>query len=605
MKQKKKLIFFKSIKCKLIVYNLCISSAVAIFVSVFNYVGNNKNMLNVTKTSMENHVDSISHHFDVAYSEMINIVLNCTERGSLTISNMKHEETSYSKKQALFNKQLIDNYISITESGKYIGKLIIASRHGVYVQSGYMNGTINDSIVIESAPWYVAETNKSIEQYPLDLVDAPFAFYEKEKILPIIRYISPNVYKEAGGYVFMGVSSKLYDSALKHTNNGKMVEVITYNGDLVSSINNIFEDDEHRDIVQDILESDEMRTTIRKKIDNEDYLISFEKSSSSGLLVYEILALRDLNGEKTILIQTIFILIASSLLIGFILSVLLTNRINRPINKLVKHIKEIGNGNFYRNCDIESDDEIGMIGIGINRMSEKMEQLMKQRVDNEKEKKDLEIKMLQAQINPHFLYNTLDSIKWIAMIQKNSGIVKVVTALSCLLKNMAKGFNEKVTVDQELKFLEDYITVEKIRYVELFDVVFDIDERLHNVHIVKLTLQPLVENAIFKGIEASGRAGIINIKAYTDDINLFITVEDNGIGISKEKINNMLSQTEKVKSSAMNGIGLPNVDRRLKMVYGEEYGLTIDSVEGEYTKITVKVPLEFNENGLLKRPDRS
>lgn len=593
MKGKKKFTLFKSIKSKLIVYNLCISSAVALFVSIYNYIGNNNNILNVTKTSLENHVENISYHLDTAYTEMINIVLNCTERGAMSIDSMKIEESSYFKKQALINKQLIDNFISITGSGQYIGKLIIASRYGIYVQSGYMKGSSNDSVVIENASWFEAETNKSIEKYPLDLVDSPFAFYEKEQILPIVKYLSSNRNKDVNGYAFLGISSKLADSVLKDTDTGKMVEIFTYHGDLVSSINNIFEKEEHREVIQDILDSAEIKATIKKAINKEEYLISFKKSQSSGLLVYEILPLRELKAEKTILRQTIVILIALSLFIGFILSFLLTNRINRPINKLVKYILDIGDGKFYKNPDIESDDEIGMIGKGVNRMSEKIEQLMQQRVDNEKEKKDLEIKMLQAQINPHFLYNTLDSIKWIAMIQKNSGIVKVVTALSCLLKNMAKGFNEKVTVNQELKFLEDYITVEKIRYVELFDVTYDINERLHNAYIVKLTLQPLVENAIFKGIHASGRAGIIRIKVYTDEMNLFVTVEDNGIGICKEKVSTMLSQTEKVKSSTMSGIGLPNVDRRLKMVYGEEYGLSIDSVEGEYTKITVKVPLEY------------
>ena len=201
--------------------------------------------------------------------------------------------------------------------------------------------------------------------------------------------------------------------------------------------------------------------------------------------------------------------------------------------------------------------------------------------------------MLQAQINPHFLYNTLDSIKWIATVQKNTGIVQVVTALSSLLKNMAKGFNEKVTLRQELDFLENYIVIEKIRYIELFDVETQVDDdALYQAKIIKLTLQPIVENSIFSGIEPSGRFGLIRIHAWQEETSLCVSVEDNGIGIEPENIDKLLTDTSKITKSTMSGIGLPNVDRRLKLVYGEEYGLSIESEPGQYTRVTIRLPLE-------------
>lgn len=206
----------------------------------------------------------------------------------------------------------------------------------------------------------------------------------------------------------------------------------------------------------------------------------------------------------------------------------------------------------------------------------------------------MEIKMLQAQINPHFLYNTLDSIKWIATMQKNSGIVQVVTALSSLLKNMAKGFNEKVTLRQELDFLDNYIIIEKIRYIELFDVEITVDDEiLYDAKIVKLTLQPIVENAIFSGIEPSGRFGQIQIHAFAKNGVLYVTVTDNGVGIAPENIQKLLTDTSRITKSNMSGIGLPNVDRRMKLVYGEDYGITIESELDQYTKITIALPLEF------------
>lgn len=174
----------------------------------------------------------------------------------------------------------------------------------------------------------------------------------------------------------------------------------------------------------------------------------------------------------------------------------------------------------------------------------------------------------------------------------------MVTALSGLLKNMAKGFNEKVTLQKELDFLGDYVTIEKVKYVELFDLEVRVDEpELYEALVIKLTLQPLVENAIFNGIEPGGKHGTILIHAYRQGDVFIIKVRDNGVGIAREKMASILNHTEKVKGSSMSGIGLPNVDRRIKLNYGEEYGLTIESQEGEFTEITIKMPLEYECEG--------
>ena len=161
-------------------------------------------------------------------------------------------------------------------------------------------------------------------------------------------------------------------------------------------------------------------------------------------------------------------------------------------------------------------------------------------------------------------------------------------------KNMAKGFNEKVTLRQELDFLQNYVIIEKIRYIELFDIDIIVDqEELYDARIIKLTLQPIVENAIFSGIEPSGRTGLITIRVWVKAGVLHISVTDNGIGISPENIEKLLTDTSRITRSNMSGIGLPNVDRRFKLVYGEDYGLTIESVVDQYTTITITLPLEF------------
>ena len=296
------------------------------------------------------------------------------------------------------------------------------------------------------------------------------------------------------------------------------------------------------------------------------------------------------------------VLLAAGLLVVFFLSRIMTASITEPLGRLTRAMERDGWSELLTDG---GRDEYHELIRGFNRMNERLghmgnEVLQMELKESrlERIKKETELSALQKQINPHFLYNTLDSIRWIAVIQKNSGIVKMVTALSGLLKNMAKGFNEKVTLQKELDFLGDYVTIEKVKYVELFDLEVRVDEpELYEALVIKLTLQPLVENAIFNGIEPGGKHGTILIHAYRQGDVFIIKVRDNGVGIAREKMASILNHTEKVKGSSMSGIGLPNVDRRIKLNYGEEYGLTIESQEGEFTEITIKMPLEYECEG--------
>ena len=292
------------------------------------------------------------------------------------------------------------------------------------------------------------------------------------------------------------------------------------------------------------------------------------------------------------------VLMAVCLVVSVILTTLVVRHYISPIKTLREQMDEVQKGNLDSHLPITANNEIGQLTAHFNLMQDSINLLMQRLVEESEAKRSAEIKALQSQINPHFLYNTLDSIRWIAVIQKNSGIVKMVTALSGLLKNMAKGFNEKVTLQKELDFLGDYVTIEKVKYVELFDLEVRVDEpELYEALVIKLTLQPLVENAIFNGIEPGGKHGTILIHAYREGDVFIIKVRDNGVGIAREKMASILNHTEKVKGSSMSGIGLPNVDRRIKLNYGEEYGLTIESQEGEFTEITIKMPLEYECEG--------
>lgn len=585
----------KTFQYKLIAYNLAIVICIALAVSLYSFNSYKKDMVNTASANAVSQINRLSERLEVAYDEMVNILVNCTERNSIFYSNKYMQDAAQKdSRYNVFASDALRDLCAVSGYSKYIHKLTVYQKDGFILQAGSSSGNIDDAETIMNTPWFEEFLNQSTSQYSLRLVDNPFHndYITNRKILPMLRPI-----KNTGGknpreaWVFLSISPSLYDDHLRSLS-ANHIYAATNDGELIS-----VQDSAHlptSDAISQILKREEPNGSFRMNINGSPCIIAYNRQRISGLLLFEILPLSELNINHQVIFNTVLMIFLFCLLIGLLLAPLVSRQLTAPIKRLIRRLEIISTGNFDYDPAIETNDELGVIGRQINSMSSRISALLDSRIQSEKEKKDLEIKMLQAQINPHFLYNTLDSIKWIATMQKNSGIVQVVTALSSLLKNMAKGFNEKVTLRQELDFLNNYVIIEKIRYIELFDVEIQVDRpELYDAKIIKLTLQPIVENAIFSGIEPSGRFGEIQIHAYTEENTLYVSVTDNGIGIAPENIEKLLSDTSRVTKSNMSGIGLPNVDRRLKLVYGEEYGITVESELDNYTKITISLPLEY------------
>lgn len=591
----RELLFSKTIKARILIYNFCIICVIAVIFSVSSYVTANRKAVEVARNSMIYHVESISLRFEMAYEEMLNILLSCTERSAFDLKQLGTLSSPEEKRAGLEYAKQAGNYCAVTVYNDYIKRLSIFNDQGMMVQAGKALSSTNDGERIQRADWFSQEQEKRIDNYQLEL-RGPIFHNETEQMIPIIRAVSGTSEMDWAG-IFL--STRLFQDELNKNDNGNEIVVFTYSGSRVASIHERPEAQAENDrLFREISARVESSGLSRQNIHGKASLLAYQTYPKSGITVMEIMDLGALKNDRLMILQTVVLIFIMCLCLGLILSFIFSNQVRKPINHLVGHINRIAGGDFTQNRAIESDDEIGIIGKVVNTMAGQIDQLMRQRLDDEKEKSSLELKMLQAQINPHFLYNTLDSIKWIAVIQKNSGIVKAVTALSGLLRNMAKGFDEKVTVEKELDFVKDYVIIEKLKYAELFDLQIHVeDPKLYQARIIKLTLQPLVENAIFSGIEPSGKNGLIRIDISARDGILYLLVQDNGVGIEPDKLAGLLENTERIKGDRMSSIGMANVDRRIKLAYGDAYGLSIASEPGRYTKVTITIPLEFSEAG--------
>ena len=282
--------------------------------------------------------------------------------------------------------------------------------------------------------------------------------------------------------------------------------------------------------------------------------------------------------------------------IGLIMVKMMNDLIHKPLARIRAKIGLISEGDFSRDGSIEADHEIGEIGKGINDLSESVSKLLDSRVENEKQKRDLEYKMLQSQINPHFLYNTLNSIKMMSLAQGATGITEMTTSLASLLRSISKGTSLLVPISEELSLVKNYFTIQNLRYGGMIRLNVRVDdEKIREAQILKFTLQPIVENAIFHGLEPKGGTGTIDIHAYyvsrsDGPRDICIDVTDDGVGISKDRCMTLLDDNEREnRSEFFKEIGISNVHKRLKYEFGEQYGLFIESEEGKYTKISVLI----------------
>lgn len=297
----------------------------------------------------------------------------------------------------------------------------------------------------------------------------------------------------------------------------------------------------------------------------------------------------------SLLIRISLIIVAFTFLICFIIVKVQARRLYRPIETVVEGMQKISEGNIQVRIkeDMNQDDEMAMVTKGFNKMLDEINVLLNRVVEQTEREKNTEIKALQAQISPHFLYNMLNEIKALAKLGRTEEVSTFVISLGKLLRHSIS-FQEKfVTIKEDLLFLNDYLDLQKVRYENNFEVVIEIDESILNCKIPNLILQPIIENSIVHGLENKENNSILKITGSRDDKGrVKLEIYDNGVGVDEEYMQ-YINNTGK-SSSLYGGLGLENVQKRLLLTYGSEYGIKIESEKGSYTKVIVILPYQID-----------
>ncbi|MDC7222971.1 MAG: sensor histidine kinase [Spirochaetales bacterium] len=290
-------------------------------------------------------------------------------------------------------------------------------------------------------------------------------------------------------------------------------------------------------------------------------------------------------------VQLLFVIFFVSLIVALLVGAFISRRISEPLYQLEQAMYRMEEGDFFTPVEVTGQKEIVHLGLAFNEMLERIRTLMDAVVKEQRDRRKNELAALQNQINPHFLYNTLDSIVWLAENNRNKDVVTTVVALARFFRiSISRGKNF-IPVQDEISHIENYLTIQKIRYVDKFEYRMEIDEQVYAYKVMKLILQPLVENAIYHGGgEGDDEKGIITIRSYPEEAFLIFEVENSGYGVTQERIGEIMAAVK--EPGRTEGVGLRNVYQRLKIYYGEEADLTMDSILDEMTRVRLVLPRE-------------
>ncbi len=289
--------------------------------------------------------------------------------------------------------------------------------------------------------------------------------------------------------------------------------------------------------------------------------------------------------KKTIYVISITSFIFTILL--WVLSIKISTSITRPIKELCENIRLVGAGDFTVRTVNNNSDEIETLSLSFNAMVQQIDKLLSDVKQEQTNLRQTELKLLQAQINPHFLYNTFDTITWLAEDHQNAQVVALISSLANFFRTTLSNGKDFISIREEKSHIKSYLEIQQARYRDILEYEIIIPKELNNYTVPKLTLQPIIENAIYHGIKNKRCKGKITIRGFLQEDVILLTITDDGIGMSEDKLAELKSS---IKKGTSIGFGLTNVCERIKLYYGNEYGLEMKSALDQGTTMEIRIP---------------
>lgn len=425
-------------------------------------------------------------------------------------------------------------------------------------------------------------------------------FTETEVRQKIITFVSGVINADSGqpvGVLETNVNEKYISKLYSHISVGESGKLFIINkgGQIVS-------DTDKRKIYSNISFEPYFKWALDNEggkiftIDNSQSLVISRHYARLDWIILGIVPTQEITQDKYLLIDRMAFIGLAFILVAIIIIIFISNSITKPIIKLKKSMEYMGDGDLEVSVEVRTRDEVGALAEEFNRMIKKTSRLMESVYSEQKRKKEYELALLQSQINPHFLYNTLESICGLAVLNRNEDIIKLTDELAMFYRGVLSKGSRIITIKEELKIIERYLKILRLRYGEQFEYIIEVDERLYSFATIKLILQPIVENAIYHGLRNKKGQGLLEIRGAIENEYACIYVVDNGLGMKREDIDRIFSGN--TQEQTRKSFGLKSTDERIKLYFGTEYGLTVESIYGEGTTVKIILPAKEMWGGL-------
>lgn len=575
-------------------------SILVLFCIILSAIFTNRYLLDIGRAnidaftlSMHSLLTSIDHSLQEAGNLALLAGLEKNVRDALESLQSEPKDSFEYMYQSHWLKEDLNNFIN---AHSYISNIIPITLNGIF---------LNDALVYES--------EKMQDMIHLDRLQStgdPIMFFGS--VNPLYNTPSNRVYscvrkiyamrgpRKVIGYIQVDIQPDRIDNTLQSALSGNADAICLYDdtGEVIGAFGKVwlFGEDDYADTVSGDIVHGQDGKFLKIRI-SSDY---------SGWEIISWVAY-DRFFDNTIAIMTsIYVAVSACLFFSVVFVIRILKQTHLPLNKIIDGMHEIERGNFNAHVDVCTGDEFETIAAGLNRMSGQLKELLDRLVREQTKKKDAEMLALQAQINPHFLNNTLMAIRYLARKGENIKCEKITIALAELCSASMRNSKKLLTLDEELRLAKDYFQILQVRYGDTITMSVHMSEALNQCLIPKFTLQPLIENAVFHGLSLN-KSGKISVEIAEQNETLHILVEDNGVGMPQQKVNALNAHLSGIymdkiyKTGTFNHIGMENVSNRIKMEFGLQYGLQIFSDLGQRTKIVIHIPKRFAERETEER----
>ncbi|MCL2043138.1 MAG: histidine kinase [Treponema sp.] len=542
------------------------------------------------------YIQTVCFQLDRNFDNVFSLAALCaTEPAVLQLISRDYRQEREIIIDSLGVQDQMNAFLRASPINSYIDKLILFNSQDIFVQAqGRQVGapadldnirqlSIYTRFIADNLPW-VSGFGQSIST-----VRSQDAYQLLFRVYGSFQYSTE-------AFIYLETGIDMITASLReypyHADRGKIFAFIPASGEV------ILHDSPHLTIPQEggmVFIPPDTDSSFRFREGRRNFRLDRIPLENENLILYNQTDVTSFAFDDQRILYTVLGTVLLSLLAAAGMTLVLSVFLTRPIYALIGRIRKISvEKDFSHDPEIEKrGDEIGLIGKALNEMSADIANYLIKIQEHYQQQKSTEIALLQTQINPHFLYNTLDSIQWMAKIQNNNAIADIIKRLINLLQGIA-GQTGVITLAEELLVLEDYTELMSLRYMGSFRIVNTIPEDFLDCRIPLLTLQPFVENAILHGIIPSGRFGTITLSTAGEGEFLNIIVHDTGVGIDPELLANIKTKSGKKRQGnpSLNHIGIANVEERLKMYFGESCGISFTSRPGEYTEAVIRIKME-------------